>query len=97
MGSDFPATDGGLEGLNPFNNIYRLMTRQLAPPLVGTVGKKEPPLKRADQVLTVEAAVRGYTAGSAKLIGKFDELGSITKGKNADLVVLSDNLFKIGV
>jgi len=31
------------------------------------------------------------------LIGKFDELGSITKGKKADLVVLSDNLYKIGV
>uniref|UniRef100_UPI003D06E5F9 amidohydrolase family protein n=1 Tax=Altererythrobacter sp. TaxID=1872480 RepID=UPI003D06E5F9 len=51
----------------------------------------------ADEVLTIEEAVRGYTAGSAKLIGKFDELGSITTGKKADLVVLSDNLFDIGV
>jgi len=48
-------------------------------------------------VLTVDEAVRGYTAGSAKMIGKFDELGSITKGKKADLIVLSDNLYKIGV
>jgi len=97
LGSDYPATDGGLMGLNPFNNIYSLLTRQLAPPLIGTVGKKEPPLKPADQVLTIDEAVRGYTAGSAKMIGKFDELGSITKGKKADLVVLSDNLFKIDV
>jgi len=97
LGSDYPATDGGLQGLNPFNNIYSLMTRQLAPPLVGTVGKKEPPLKPADQVLTVDEAVRGYTAGSAKMIGKFDEVGSITKGKKADMIVLSDNLYKIGV
>lgn len=97
LGSDYPATEGGLMGLNPFNNIYSLMTRQLAPPLVGTVAKLEEPLKPADEVLTIEEAVRGYTAGSAKLIGKFDELGSITTGKKADLVVLSDNLFDIGV
>jgi len=97
LGSDYPATDGGLQGLNPFNNIYSLMTRQLAPPLVGTVGKKEPQLKPADQVLTVDEALRGYTAGSAKLIGKFDEVGSITKGKKADLTILSENLYKINV
>lgn len=97
LGSDYPATDGGLMGLNPFNNIYSLITRQLAPPLIGSVGKKEAPLKPVDQVLTVDEAVRGYTAGSAKLIGKFDEVGSITKGKKADLIVLSGNLYKIGV
>jgi predicted amidohydrolase YtcJ len=97
LGADYPATDGGLMGLNPFNNIYSLITRQLAPPLIGPVGKKEKPLKPVEQVLTVDEAVRGYTAGSARMIGKFDELGSITKGKKADLVVLSDNLYKIGV
>lgn len=97
LGADYPATDGGLMGLNPFNNIYSLITRQLAPPLIGSVGKKEPPLKPVDQVLTVDEALRGYTAGSAKMLGRFDEVGSITKGKKADLVVLSDNLYKIGV
>jgi len=97
LGSDYPATDGGLQGLNPFNNIYSLMTRQLAPPLVGTVGKKEPPLKPVDQVLTVDEALRGYTAGSAKLIGMFDELGSITVGKKADMTILSENLYKVNV
>ncbi len=97
LGADYPATDGGLEGLNPFNNIYSLLTRQLAPSLVGSVGKKEDPLPPVDQVLSIDEAVRGYTAGSAKLIGKFGELGSISKGKKADLVVLSDNLFEIDV
>lgn len=48
-------------------------------------------------MLTVDEAVRGYTVGSARLIGKFDEVGSITRGKKADLVVLSDNLYKIDV
>jgi len=97
LGADYPATDGGLMGLNPFNNIYSLLTRQLAPPLVGTVGKKEPPLGPADQVLTIDEALRGYTAGGAKMMGKFDQFGSITVGKKADLVALSQNLYEIDV
>jgi len=97
LGADYPATDGGLMGLNPFNNIYSLLTRQLAPPLVVTVGKKEPPLGPADQVLTIDEALRGYTAGGAKMMGKFDQFGSITVGKKADLVALSQNLYEIDV
>lgn len=95
LGADYPATDGGLNGLNPFNNIYSLVTRKLAPALVGEVDGTEEPLPPIDQVLTVEEAVRGYTAGSAKMMGKFDEFGSITEGKKADLIVLSQNLFEV--
>jgi len=97
LGTDYPATEGGLMGLNPFNNFYSLLTRQIAPPLIGTVAKKEKPLPPVDQVLTIEEAVRAQTAGSAKMMGKFDEFGSITVGKKADLIILSDNLFKVDV
>ena len=97
LGTDYPATEGGLMGLNPFNNFYSLLTRQIAPPLIGTVAKKEKPLPPADQVLTIDEAVRAQTAGSAKMMGKFDEFGSITVGKKADLIILSDNLYKIDV
>ncbi|MDK3075737.1 amidohydrolase [Sedimentitalea sp. JM2-8] len=97
LGSDYPATDGGLMGLNPFNNIYSLLTRQLAPPLVGSVGEKHDPLGPADQVLTIDEAVRAYSEGSAKMMGRFDEFGSITEGKKADLIVLSQNLYEIDV
>jgi len=97
LGSDYPATDGGLLGLNPFNNIYSTLTRKLAPPLIGTVGEKEDPLAPVDQVLTIDEAVRGYTANGAKMMGKFDKFGSITVGKKADLVVLSQDLYKIDV
>ncbi|WP_428687808.1 amidohydrolase [Roseibium sp.] len=97
LGSDYPATEGGLMGLNPFNNIYSAVTRQLAPPLVGTVGEKHPPLEPADQVLTVEEAIRAYSAGGAKMMGKFDEFGSISVGKKADLVILSQDLFEVDV
>jgi len=97
QGTDYPATEGGLMGLNPFNNIYMLMTRQLAPPLIGTVAKKEKPLPPVDQVLTIDEALRAATANGAIMFGKFDEVGSITKGKKADMIVLSDNLYKISV
>jgi len=97
LGSDYPATDGGLQGLNPFNNIYSTLTRKLAPPLIGIVGKKEDPLPPVDQVLTVDEALRAYTANGAKMMGKFDKFGSITVGKKADLTVLSQNLYKIDV
>jgi len=97
LGADYPATDGGLMGLNPFNNIYSLLTRKLAPPLIGSVGEEHDPLPPVDQVLTIDEAIRGYTAGGAKMMGKFDEFGSITVGKKADLVALSQNLYEIDV
>jgi len=49
----------------------------------------------AAERLTVAEAIEGYTLGPARLSGKADRLGSITPGKYADLVVLSDNLFEI--
>lgn len=68
--------------------------------VAGCGGKATPQastVEPADEVLTIDVAVRGYSAGSAKMIGKFDELGSITVGKKADLVVLSDSLYEIDV
>ena len=50
-----------------------------------------------EQVMTMAEAVRGYTANGANMMGKFDEFGSITAGKKADLIVLSQNLFDIDV
>jgi len=97
LGADYPATDGGIGGLNPFNNIYSLLTRKLAPPLVGNVAGTEEQLPPYDQVMTMAEAVRGYTANGAKMMGKFDEWGSITVGKKADMIVLSQNLFDIDV
>jgi len=97
LGADYPATDGGIDGLNPFNNIYSLLTRKLAPPLVGNVAGTEKQLPPYDQVMTMAEAVKGYTANGARMMGKFDEWGSITVGKKADMIVLSQNLFDIDV
>lgn len=51
----------------------------------------------ARQRLTVKQALRQLTAGGAAVIGRERELGSLSPGKLADLVVLSDNPLSIPV
>jgi predicted amidohydrolase YtcJ len=45
--------------------------------------------------LTVDEAVRAYTIGSAFAEFQETQKGTISKGKLADLVILSDDIFKI--
>ena len=45
--------------------------------------------------MTVAEAVEAYTMGSAYAEFQDKEKGSITVGKLADLVILSDDIFKI--
>ena len=49
-----------------------------------------------DQAISVEDALRAYTHGSALALGVADEVGTISPGKRADLVVLSRNPLKAG-
>ena len=89
LGSDYPATWIGLDGLNPLFNIEMAMTRR--PP-----GEPEAkPQPRASEVLSLEQAIRGYTRDAAWQIRLEDQIGSLEAGKQADLVVLSDNLFEL--
>jgi cytosine/adenosine deaminase-related metal-dependent hydrolase len=46
---------------------------------------------RTEEGLTIEQALRAYTADAAKALGIADRIGSIEVGKNADLVVLDRN------
>ena len=48
-----------------------------------------------DQCLTVKEAVWAYTVGAAYAGGTENSQGSITPGKFADLVVLSQDIFNI--
>jgi hypothetical protein len=48
-----------------------------------------------EQRLTVKEAIEAYTMGSAYAEFQDKEKGSITPGKVADFVVLSDDIFKI--
>lgn len=83
FGSDAPVAP-----LNPLLGIHAAVTRQdeTSQPAGGWY-----PAER----LSVAEAIEGYTLGPARLSGKADRFGSITPGKYADLVVLSDNLFEI--
>jgi len=45
--------------------------------------------------LSIEQIILGYTQNGAYQLRMEDKIGSIEKGKSADLVVLSDNLFEI--
>ena len=83
FGSDAPVAP-----LNPLLGIHAAVTRQ------DETGQPAGGWYPAER-LTVAEAIEGYTLGPARLSGKADRLGSITPGKYADFVVLSENLFEI--
>jgi hypothetical protein len=96
LGADWPATAGGFEhGVNPFNNIYTAMHRRPPQKLIAEFGSVNQVLPPAREVLTLAEAIQAYTLNGARQMGKEKEFGSIEVGKKADLVLLSQNLFRI--
>jgi hypothetical protein len=83
FGSDCPVADP-----NPLWGIHAAVTRQMRD---GTPSGGWYPHQR----LNVAEAVRGFTIGAALVCGREAELGSITPGKLADLIVLDRDIFKI--
>jgi predicted amidohydrolase YtcJ len=83
MGSDCPVADP-----NPCWGIHAAVTRQRRD---GSPHGGWYPAQR----LTVAEAVWGFTMGAAKASGRSHELGSITPGKLADLVVLDRDILAI--
>lgn len=81
-------TDWTVAPLNPLLTIYAAVTRE-------TLDGKHPDGWLPGQKLTVAEAVEAYTMGSAYAEFQEKEKGSITPGKLADLVLLSDNIFKV--
>lgn len=81
--SDFP-----IEVLHPLWGIQRVVTRE---DLDGQPDGGFQP----DQALTLEQALRSVTINAAYLEHREDELGSVTPGKYADLVVLERDLFDV--
>lgn len=87
LGSDFPASWIGLDGMNPLFNIEMALTRQ--PP-----GDKDYlPQPPVEERITLQRALRGYTLDAAFQLGLENEIGSIAPGKQADLVVLDTDIF----
>jgi len=81
-------SDAPVETFNPLYGIYEAVTRK---DLEGNPGEGWLP----NQKLTVQETVYGYTMGGAYATFEEKIKGSIEKGKLADLVVLSKDIFEI--
>ncbi len=81
-------SDWTVAPLDPILGIYAATTRR-------TLDGKNPGGWIPEQKITVEEAVRAYTLGSAYAEFQENVKGSITPGKLADLVILSQDIFKI--
>lgn len=83
FGSDWPVVP-----LDPMLGIYAAVTR-------ATLDGKHPDGWVPEERLTVGEALRAYTAGSAFAAFEENQKGTIARGKLADLVVLSGDVFKL--
>jgi predicted amidohydrolase YtcJ len=81
-------TDWEVAPLDPLLTVYAAVTR-------ATLDGKNPDGWFPEQKLTVGEAVEAYTMGSAYAEFQENEKGSITPGKLADMVLLSDDIFTI--
>ena len=81
-------TDWNVALLNPMLTVYAAVTR-------ATLDGKNPNGWFPEQKLTLPEAIEAYTMGSAYAEFQENEKGSITPGKLADMVLLSDDLFSI--
>ena len=83
FGSDWPVVT-----LNPWPALEMLLTRETPE---GTPAGGWLP----EQRLTLEKAIKGYTMGGAYTAKRDKSEGSIEVGKLADVIIISQNLFKI--
>jgi predicted amidohydrolase YtcJ len=81
-------TDWSVAPLDPMQSIYAAVTR-------ATLDGRNPGGWVPEQKISIQEAVEAYTLGSAYAEFQEKEKGSITPGKLADLVILSDDIFAI--
>ena len=81
-------SDWSVAPLDPVLGIYAAATRR-------TLDGKNPQGWIPEQKITVEEAVRAYTVGSAYAEFAENVKGTIAPGMLADIVVLSDDIFRI--
>ncbi|HEY0169738.1 MAG TPA: amidohydrolase [Pyrinomonadaceae bacterium] len=81
-------SDWSVAPLDPVMGIYAAVTRK-------TLDGRNPGGWVPEQKITVEEAVRAFTVGSAYAEFADHVKGTITPGKLADLVILSEDIFKI--
>jgi predicted amidohydrolase YtcJ len=78
-------TDAPVEDVSPIKSFYASVTRKLSN------GNTFYP----DQKMTREEALKSYTMNGAYAAFEEDIKGSITKGKLADITILSNDLLKV--
>jgi len=83
-------TDWPVESLNPMEGIYSAVSRKSITDKAGSAWLPE-------ESVSVEKAVDYYTLGSAYASFEEDIKGSLQKGKLADIVVLSKDIFTVPV
>jgi predicted amidohydrolase YtcJ len=81
-------TDWSVAPLDPLLGVYAAVTRR-------TLDGKNPSGWVPEQKITVEEAVRAYTYGSAYAEFADGVKGTIAPGKLADMVIVTDDIFKI--
>ncbi|MBV9074436.1 MAG: amidohydrolase [Acidobacteria bacterium] len=81
-------TDWPVAPVNPMLGLYAAVTR-------ATLDGKHPGGWVPEQKINIQEAIEAYTLGSAFAEFQDKEKGSITPGKLADLILVSDNLLKI--
>ncbi len=81
-------TDWEVAPLDPMQTVYAAVTR-------ATLDGKNPGGWFPEQKLTVPETIEAYTMGSAYAEFQDSVKGSITPGKLADIIVLSDDIFTI--
>ncbi len=81
-------TDWPVAPLNPMLGLYAAVTR-------ATPDGKNPDGWIPEEKITLSEAVEAYTLGSAFAEFQENEKGSITPGKLADMVLLSENIFDL--
>ncbi|MGZ4839909.1 MAG: amidohydrolase [Terriglobales bacterium] len=81
-------TDWTVAPLNPMLTLYAAVTR-------ATLDGKNPDGWVPEQKITLAEAIEAYTLGSAYAEFQENEKGSLTPGKLADVIILSDDLFAI--
>jgi predicted amidohydrolase YtcJ len=81
-------TDWDVAPLDPVLGLYAAVTR-------ATLDGKNPNGWFPEQKLTVAEAIEAYTMGSAYAEFQEKDKGSLTPGKFADMVLLSDDVFSI--
>ncbi len=79
-------TDWNVAPLDPMQGLYAAVTR-------ATLDGKNPQGWVPEQKISLAEAIEAYTLGSAYAEFQEKEKGSLTAGKLADLVVLSDDIF----